>query len=183
MRIHLCTKKTKITTLFNNFFSSMSVFDVPSREYHDACEVMLAQETAFWCITVQNSSLLIHCLYILVRISKCWTKNCKSSSLWKSSDMFMKTVLCTACIFLPLLVNRCSASGLYIRTPASASAASHACVVVLSWKCVEDWHRREEIVEVIIFVLFAHKKYFHRFIKLRLNHWCHMDYFNYVLPF
>ncbi len=33
---------------------------------------------------------------------------------------------------------------------------------------------------VVIFVFFAHKKYFH-FIKLRLILWCHMDYFNDVL--
>ncbi len=35
--------------------------------------------------------------------------------------------------------------------------------------------------KVIIFVFFAHKKYYHSFIKLTLNHWCHMDYFNNVL--
>ncbi len=27
-------------------------------------------------------------------------------------------------------------------------------------------------------VFFAHKKLSHSLIKLRLNHWCHMDYFN-----
>ncbi len=41
-----------------------------------------------------------------------------------------------------LWLNRCSASGLYIRTPV------HRCMhVVLSWTCVEDWHGREENVE------------------------------------
>ncbi len=30
-------------------------------------------------------------------------------------------------------------------------------------------------------VFFAHKKYFRSFVKLRLNHWCHMDYFTDVL--
>ncbi len=35
--------------------------------------------------------------------------------------------------------------------------------------------------KVFIFVFFAHKKYSHSFITLRLNHWCHMDYFNNVL--
>ncbi len=35
--------------------------------------------------------------------------------------------------------------------------------------------------KVIIFVFFAHKKYSHGFITLRLNHWCHMDYFNNIL--
>ncbi len=33
----LCTKKTKIMTLFNNLFSSVSIFDVPSREHHNVC--------------------------------------------------------------------------------------------------------------------------------------------------
>ncbi len=31
--------------------------------------------------------------------------------------------------------------------------------------------------KVIIFVFFAHKKYSRNFIKLRLNHWCHIDCF------
>ncbi len=31
----MCVKKTKIMTLYNNFFSSMSVFDARSREYHE----------------------------------------------------------------------------------------------------------------------------------------------------
>ncbi len=35
--------------------------------------------------------------------------------------------------------------------------------------------------KVIVFVFFAHKKYSHSFITLRLNHWCHMDYFNDIL--
>ncbi len=29
--------------------------------------------------------------------------------------------------------------------------------------------------------VFTHKKYYRSFIKLRLNHWCHIDYFNDVL--
>ncbi len=33
----LCAKKTKITNLFNNFFSSVSVFGRRSQEYHDKC--------------------------------------------------------------------------------------------------------------------------------------------------
>ncbi len=36
------------------------------------------------------------------------------------------------------------------------------------------------INKVVIFVFFVHKTYFHSFIKLGLNHWCHMDYFNYI---
>ncbi len=32
--------------------------------------------------------------------------------------------------------------------------------------------------EVIVFVFFVHKNYSHSFINLRLNHWCHINYFN-----
>ncbi len=39
----------------------------------------------------------------------------------------------------------------------------------------------EFLNKVVIFVFFAHKKYSCRFIKLQLNHWCHMDYFDDVL--
>ncbi len=35
--------------------------------------------------------------------------------------------------------------------------------------------------KVVIFVLFVQKKYSRSFIKLQLNPWCHMDYFNDVL--
>ncbi len=31
--------------------------------------------------------------------------------------------------------------------------------------------------KVVIFVFFAHKKYSRCFVKLRLNHRCHIDYF------
>ncbi len=49
--------------------------------------------------------------------------------------------------------------------------------------CIEDWNVKEEILlnKVIIFVFFVHKKYSRSFIKLRLNHWYHVDYFNEVL--
>ncbi len=39
----------------------------------------------------------------------------------------------------------------------------------------------EEKNYCIIFVFLVHKKYSRSFIQLRLNHWCHMDYFNDVL--
>ncbi len=44
------------------------------------------------------------------------------------------------------------------------------------------WRGGDELLnKVIIFVFFAHKKYSRSFVKLRLNHWCHMDYFNDLL--
>ncbi len=41
----LCAKKTKTRTLFNNLFSSVSVFAMHSREYHNAC---------MWCCWCTN---------------------------------------------------------------------------------------------------------------------------------
>ncbi len=55
-------------------------------------------------------------------------------------------------------------------------------VMGLSWMVVEtDLEEKKSLNQVVIFVFFAHKKYSRSFIKLRLNHWCHMDYFNDVL--
>ncbi len=45
-----------------------------------------------------------------------------------------------------------------------------------------DTEEKKVLNEVITFVFFVHKKYSRRFIKLRLNHWCHMDSFNNVFP-
>ncbi len=71
------------------------------------------------------------------------------------------------CVCFPLLANKAQRP---------ASAASHACVMVLSWMRGEDWHGSQSL----FFVFFTHKKYSRSFIKLQLNHWCHMDYFNNV---
>ncbi len=51
---YLCTKKTKITTLFNNFFSSV----LHSREYHDACACipLLVNKTQRIRVLCQNAS-------------------------------------------------------------------------------------------------------------------------------
>ncbi len=52
--------------------------------------------------------------------------------------------------------------------------------VILS-KMAPGWCRGHELLnKVIIFVFFAHKKYSRSFVKLQLNHGCHMDYFNNV---
>ncbi len=69
-----------------------------------------------------------------------------------------KNTMTHACIFLCLKTSR-SACGFYVRTPAPASAAP------------------------CFFFALGHKKYSYSFIKLRLNHCCHVDYFNNVLTF
>ncbi len=58
---------------------------------------------------------------------------------------------------------------------------------VLYWRYSHVVHRvgnseeKKLLNKVVILVFFAHKKNPRCFIKLRLNHWCHMDYFNDVL--
>ncbi len=50
-----------------------------------------------------------------------------------------------------------------------------------------ETYSSKDIVKIVhvtifeMFVFFAHKKYSRSFIKVRLNHWCHMEYFNDVL--
>ncbi len=44
-----------------------------------------------------------------------------------------------------------------------------------------DTEEKKLLNEIIIFIFFAHKKYSRSIIKLWLNPWCHMDYFNVVL--
>ncbi len=41
--------------------------------------------------------------------------------------------------------------------------------------------KKELLHKVVIFVFFVHNMYSRSFLKLRLNHWCHMAYFTYVL--
>ncbi len=40
-----------------------------------------------------------------------------------------------------------------------------------------DTEEKKLLNKVVVFVSFAHKNYSCSYIKLRLNHWCHMDYF------
>ncbi len=55
--------------------------------------------------------------------------------------------------------------------------ASHSCIMVLSWTHVEDRNKEKKLLNKVLIVVFLliHK------VKLRLNHWCHMDYFIGVL--
>ncbi len=57
---------------------------------------------------------------------------------------------------------------------------ARAYVMILS-KMAPGWHGGDELLNKVIFVFFAHKKCSRSFVKLRLNPWCHMDYFNDVL--
>ncbi len=46
---------------------------------------------------------------------------------------------------------------------------------------VEDWQKRRNCWIKSLFLFSLRTKYSRSFINLRLNHWCHMDYFNNVL--
>ncbi len=71
-----------------------------------------------------------------------------------------------------LWLNRCSASGLYIRT---CMWFSHEHV------SKTDSEEKKLLNKFVIFVFSVHKIYFRSFITLRLSHYCHMDYYNDVL--
>ncbi len=56
------------------------------------------------------------------------------------------------------------------------------------WNCRERASKtniqENKLSNKVIFVFFVHKKFYRSFIKLRLYHRCHMDYFNMsLLPF
>ncbi len=58
------------------------------------------------------------------------------------------------------------------------------CEVALWYSCERvstDTEEKKLLNKVIFFVFFTHKMYSRSFIKLKLNHWCHMDYFTDVL--
>ncbi len=50
------------------------------------------------------------------------------------------------------------------------------CVQRIFSKMVLRWHRWDKLLNKVVFFFFAYKKYSHRFITLRLNHWWQMDY-------
>ncbi len=53
---------------------------------------------------------------------------------------------------------------------------------VILFKMAPGWRRGDELLnKIVMFVFFAHKKCSRSFVKLRLNHWCDMDYLNDVL--
>ncbi len=79
-------------------------------------------------------------------------------------------IRCLRCLCFDLNVNKVS---VYI-----------CCICCLHMWYSPKWRhcRGDELLnKVVIFVFFVHKKYSRIFVKLRLNHWCHMDYFNDLL--
>ncbi len=82
-------------------------------------------------------------------------------------------------------------SSMHVHDSTTTPACAFLCSCISSITCMccgplvngrGYWHRREELLnKVIIFVFFVHKKFSLGFIKLRLNRWCHIDYFNNVL--
>ncbi len=56
---------------------------------------------------------------------------------------------------------------------------THASWFSREWRRT-DPEERKSLNKVIIFVFLVQKKYSQSFIKLQLNHWCHINYFNKV---
>ncbi len=94
---------------------------------------------------------------------------------------------CTSNIFWLVEIVSCSAEFFTFNVDRIARH-NNACVFSISSStCIRcgtldngggQWRGREELLnKVIICVFIAYKKYSCSFEKLRLNHWCHMDYF------
>ncbi len=67
--LFLCAKTTKITTLFNNFFSSGSV-SCHSREYHDCLLVLIKHIFCMTIFYIPNPTQYLHLTTTLLTINK-----------------------------------------------------------------------------------------------------------------
>ncbi len=81
----LCAKKTKITTLFNNFFSSVSVFTIRSWEYHDTC---------VWCCWYRRM-FIYHEKHLYALKHLCMSLYCKVTA-----EHHMNTAIQIRCLFI-----------------------------------------------------------------------------------
>ncbi len=126
---------------------------------------------------LRHPSLLVHHLYILVRISKAGQKiaNC-SVQIFRHvyEDCFMYSVHL-------LLVKKLQC----IRVLCQKGGSCVSSTTCMSWCSRErmsktDTEEKKLLNNVFIFVFFTQKKYSCSFRKLWLNHWCHMDFFNNV---
>ncbi len=90
------------------------------------------------------------------------------------SGQYHRHVLSSAC-------KQNAACVFYIRTLAPVSVAPHTCIMVVSETLPSSWTRIKKLFLEVIFVFFPHTKCSCTFMTFRLNHWCHMDYFNNVL--
>ncbi len=105
---------------------------------------------------------------------------------WRvSTERKQRMLFCVSCA-TPIHCLHCACFNLN-ENNVSAWRSWHrtAYAVYVQWilsKMAPGWWGGEELLnKVIIFVFFVYKKYSRSFVKLRLNPWCHKDYFNDVL--
>ncbi len=119
--------------------------------------------------------------YFCVRRKQKWRLYSTISSLHgQSSARIHKNITMQVCAFL-CLQTRCSTIWV-LRQNTGSCVRSFTRI----WYCHErmsktDKEENKLLIKVVIFVFIGHKKYSRSFIKLRLNHCYHMDYFNDVL--
>ncbi len=83
----LCTKKTKLTTLFYNFVSSVSEFDTHSREYHNTCvciALLVNKAQRIWVLRQNAGSCVISitCMCCVTLTSACRILTQKRRNCW-----------------------------------------------------------------------------------------------------
>ncbi len=169
------------SVVHQQFLLFVSVFDVRSWEYHDAWV------WCCWCRSrcsdVGHPSLLVHRLYILIQVRKTGQNIASHPLYWKLQTCLRRHIqhfMYSMC--LPLLVN--NVQRVWVLRQNAGSCVSSIKLVhrgtLMNMHRRLTWQRRNCWIKSL-FLFSLCTKYSRSFIKLRLNHWCHMDYFNDVL--
>ncbi len=129
----------------NNFFlSSVSVFDKCSGERHNV-----------WCCCWRRSRRSVVEPGCSASCLQAEVHETVFINMSEDFDRWWLAFFCPSLLIQTRIYRWCTERWtLYVRMAAPASAALHACVVILSWTCVKDWHGRVENVEYNFYFCF-----------------------------
>ncbi len=131
-----------------------------------------------WPVLFAISSHLVPLFPVVYWCCNCC---CESSLCYAKSGLFVPSQVCSSQV--------CSSQvsvwimfGFWITFVNKLHMGSSLRLPPGDWSLQLRWRRGDELLnKVVIFVFFAYKKYSRSFVKLRLNPWCHMDYFTDLL--
>ncbi len=95
----------------------------------------------------------MHVMLLLMQELTFWHRTQKCCGLFTSRGRCTMYIKQSSSTCLKILTERMTCNFLPSFTYSNQnmqtmkSAASHTCIMIFLWKCIEDWHRREEIVE------------------------------------
>ncbi len=109
---------------------------------------------------------------------------CMKHKSWVKSRMYACRICGSFSSFFHNIISlKCCCDSLFwsgfLRKKPCGAAAYAVCVQWIPSKMALWWH--ELVNEVVFFFFFVYKKYYCSFVKLRLNRWCHVDYFTDLL--